>query len=63
MRLNDAGDGSINHRHQNGLQGLVFIDNLLALLIDNFTLFTHHIIILQRVFTRVVVIPFDTLLC
>lgn len=62
LRLNDAGDGSIKLRHTNGLEGLVYFDNLLTLLIDDYSLYSQLNYLLQRVFTCDCVIPFDTLL-
>ena len=60
--FNFADDGAFDHPLDCFSQVVCFVDNLLTLAIDNFTLLTHDFVIFQDVLTCIVVVPFDAFL-
>ena len=60
--INDTVDSPLNHSMDFRTEVTVSSNDIVALGIDDFPLLTHHVIILQDLFPRIVVISFDTLL-
>ena len=62
MTINDTTNRAFNHSLNFRCQVTICSDDIVTLSVDNFTLFTHDIIVLKDLFTGIVVISFDTFL-